>query len=135
MAACTHLAIKLFGSHSALERLNELPDVRRARRLAARVRNHAEALLVIPELDAPTSEGERKTVFHGWKVSLNYRCSSFERSNVGEHAQPIALKDICRQDRCSKARGGGETEYSISVCMYAQNLWKRLDYISYHTYK
>ena len=56
MAACTHFAVELFGSHGALKRLNELPDVRRARGLAARVGDHAEATLVVPELDAPTSD-------------------------------------------------------------------------------
>lgn len=59
VAACAHLSIQLFGRHGALQRPNELPYVRRAGRLTARVGNHAEALLVVPELDAPAPDVTR----------------------------------------------------------------------------
>lgn len=64
MAACAHLTILFFGRHTAAQSFDEFPNVGRARRLASRVGDHAEAPLVVPKLDAPASEADA-SINHG----------------------------------------------------------------------
>ena len=55
MTSRAHLAVQLFRRGGIFERIHELSNVRRARRLTTRVGNHAEARLMVFQLDPATS--------------------------------------------------------------------------------